>query len=609
MAVLTALLTVQLIRAQTTSALPLAGAPSSTAVTVGWVPEPPNRGTLSIIISCMLTMAICVWTALHLNVPSPGQTLIQSWTQSVKWMLTGLFAPELVVYAAWRQYVSARTLQKRIDGLGSNANKETAHTVTGDHLPLVGKISERMHYMLIIVQKAKIFVDDGTYRERPGWSMMHGFYAGMGGFVFDIDPAFASVLRPSNSQRQRLTLTPRAIALLADCGLIPDISKEEIDDKSKANVLAKLLVCLQAGWMVLQTVARVAYGLPVTLLEVNTIGHVICAFLIYTIWWHKPQLVSEPTPLRGEWVQPICAYMWMSSRMSCRPNDPRQKSNLPLLGQPRVGELAELAFRPCHLAKSKESTETRGAEGVSPAAKWEDHKLPATSKNVYKQGFGYLSPVAEIQSQKFIPYAAGESTKSSPSLGQSETPPARWRLALDAMQMFPALSTFEEPEFVDPERQWHQLHGDQLLYESAGNWPSDALLRNFRGVLMGMALWFASMAFGGVHAAAWNGSFPSKIEAWLWRSSSVYIMASGLIWLCINFFGQVSNSFNTYWDEILARRAGWLSHSIIGSLCAVCGLAYGFARIFLVVESVISLRRLPIGAYQTPDWSQLIPHL
>ena len=126
---------------------------------------------------------------------------------------------------------------------------------------------------------------------------------------------------------------------------------------------------------------------------------------------------------------------------------------------------------------------------------------------------------------------------------------------------------------------------------------------------MGIALWFASIAFRGVHTAAWNDYFPSEAESWLWRSSSFYIIASGLIWLCVNFLGQVSHSFHAYWDKVLARRAGWWSYLVVGSLCIVCGLAYGFARMFLVVEAAISLQSLPITAYQTPDWSQLIPHL
>jgi len=65
--------------------------------------------------------------------------------------------------------------------------------------------------------------------------------------------------------------------------------------------------------MVLQSVARLFYQLPVSLLEVNTIGHAICALLIYVLWWSKPRLINEPTILRGDWVPSVSIYLLLSS--------------------------------------------------------------------------------------------------------------------------------------------------------------------------------------------------------------------------------------------------------------------------------------------------------
>lgn len=79
---------------------------------------------------------------------------------------------------------------------------------------------------------------------------------------------------------QRLTLSARGIALLARCGHLPNIKEDDISDKSKADGLAKFLACLQVVWMLVQVVARVVLGLPVTLLEVNILGHVLCALII-----------------------------------------------------------------------------------------------------------------------------------------------------------------------------------------------------------------------------------------------------------------------------------------------------------------------------------------
>jgi len=68
-------------------------------------------------------------------------------------------------------------------------------------------------------------------------------------------------------------------------------------------------------------------------------------------------------------------------------------------------------------------------------------------------------------------------------------------------------------------------------------------------------------------------------------------------------------SFDAFWEGLLARHGGRVTYITLGFACTVCGLAYALARVYLVVEAVISLRSLPANAYDTPDWSQLIPHL
>src|ERR1700730_6933941 len=109
------------------------------------------------------------------------------------------------------------------------------------------------------------------------WTLMHSFYASMGGFVFDVDPSDDyPAFFPGH---QCLTLTARGVALIAKLGHLPNILKNDIADKSKADGLAKAFVCLQAAWVVIQVISRSTVGLPITLLEVNTLGHAFCAFV------------------------------------------------------------------------------------------------------------------------------------------------------------------------------------------------------------------------------------------------------------------------------------------------------------------------------------------
>ena len=79
------------------------------------------------------------------------------------------------------------------------------------------------------------------------------------------------------------TVTPKGVLFLATHKRAPEVDSDAIRDKSKSDSLAKGLVCIQAGWILIQTIARKADGLPVTLLEVNTVAHVVAAVLYVLI--------------------------------------------------------------------------------------------------------------------------------------------------------------------------------------------------------------------------------------------------------------------------------------------------------------------------------------
>ena len=143
--------------------------------------------------------------------------------------------------------------------------------------------------------------------------MVHSFYAGMGGFAIQIDNPGQSKYIPGSPQ---LSITAHGIAILAEHGHLPDISESFIKDKSKADNIAKFLAIVQAGWLVVQCIARVVTHLPLTFLEIITSTHVLCTLIMYLLWIKKPYDIHEPHTLTGEWVRPLCAAMWMFSRIS-----------------------------------------------------------------------------------------------------------------------------------------------------------------------------------------------------------------------------------------------------------------------------------------------------
>jgi hypothetical protein len=72
------------------------------------------------------------------------------------------------------------------------------------------------------------------------------------------------------------------------------ISPEEIKDKSKGDWVSKFVVVIQTTWFIIQCLARWLVNLPVTELEVVTIGYAILNIIVYILWWKKPKDISVP---------------------------------------------------------------------------------------------------------------------------------------------------------------------------------------------------------------------------------------------------------------------------------------------------------------------------
>jgi len=164
-----------------------------------WGPEPKQRGTVGILLPCLITLGLCVWTAVHLNInsqPTRGRLLVFKLT----WLFLGMFAPEVVLWCAFDQFLEARAIRKVILGIQR----------------------DRLHF------------------SEPHFSMRSAFFVLMGGYT--VHPA------PGEFHGLPVTVTPYGFVILYAQGDInpEDLGTRLIEDKSKADGLAKLVVCIQA---------------------------------------------------------------------------------------------------------------------------------------------------------------------------------------------------------------------------------------------------------------------------------------------------------------------------------------------------------------------------
>lgn len=221
--------------------------------TTGWWYDPPNvRGTEDLISSAVTTLALCAWTAYHPNV-HPHRGVLRHFGYRVVWMLQAMILPEFVLWCAGQQFWAARRLRNQVNTAMKN--------------------SARKHSGTVPQQKVE------------QWNLKQAFFAVSGGIAVDSSDFWTT---------KTLTFTPSGVRELAQLDVLPEISETDVEDRSKADALAKILTILQAVWFFAQGIARLIKGLPLTLLEIHVMIHVFCAFAMYGLWFHKPYDVANP---------------------------------------------------------------------------------------------------------------------------------------------------------------------------------------------------------------------------------------------------------------------------------------------------------------------------
>jgi hypothetical protein len=96
----------------------------------GWTEAPDRRGTLDLLLTCLLTLSLCVWSALHLNIPAVNEKGRLPYLRFVKWAMIGIVAPELVLGCAWIQHNTATNLGIKLNAIWEEEKKRTGVSYT-----------------------------------------------------------------------------------------------------------------------------------------------------------------------------------------------------------------------------------------------------------------------------------------------------------------------------------------------------------------------------------------------------------------------------------------------------------------------------------------------
>ena len=79
-----------------------------------------QRSIWDILWSCLATIFACSWVSVHPNIPAPNETSWRVFLRRLELMFWAVVAPEMVISWAFRQWISARQLEKLHKGELSN---------------------------------------------------------------------------------------------------------------------------------------------------------------------------------------------------------------------------------------------------------------------------------------------------------------------------------------------------------------------------------------------------------------------------------------------------------------------------------------------------------
>lgn len=308
------------------------------AKSTNYVSPPNSRGTLNILWTCLFTIIICTSAIQHLNVPQQRANRdsglrdgikwrIGRFLTSLKWMVATILAPEILLAKAWSDLDVARKQLEKFKAWAADDDVEwtLTHTLFANMGGFVIRSYPLSRENNDIEAKPSVALDilAGQTPHPPSTEVSTPLMESSTGCM-SLDANDTSI-RVNVSDPGVTTDTPidypnpyhltaQQILSLRRCEHIrlPNITLDEINDKSKNDTFVRIIATTQFFWIVAQIIIRATKGLVITQLELAVIAFSTCALLIYILNWSKPKGVSIPFTIlsyEGPIPTPLLEFM------------------------------------------------------------------------------------------------------------------------------------------------------------------------------------------------------------------------------------------------------------------------------------------------------------
>jgi len=389
-----------------------------------------------------------------------------------------------------------------------------------------------------------------------------------------------------DGDKKPYTLSPKELGPHLQNGEI-DITKDAIEDKSKGDVLSKGFAILQTGWFIFQCIARKIQHLPVTELEVVTLGFAILNFATYWLWWNKPLDVRDPFPVRNRSI----------SNQGGKEADEGKKVDG---GEDTESDDENNGWTMFKLAvESVWNTIRKVIERIVCIV----CKVPGAIKS----GIGIVCkvPGAIEIAIKFIytaPGATWRAVRDAIDRSQPDWWNARGALGnVGIVLLIPFIPVLFLPMML---RNMGTGGKDTRRSDRGGIFYSGELKGGEYACAAFVAGLFA-VIFGAVHCIAWSFEFPTPTEQLLWRISSLAITCVPAFLLAMYWLGFSIDD----WPKKDSSLVKWLLGLVLFVVYISLSILYILGRVALLVMAFVSLTSLPPDAYRTVNWTNFIPHI
>ena len=450
------------------------------------------------------------------------------------------------------------------------------------------------------------------------WTMAHGHLVVMGG-ISTVNPSVEDdgQVDPRGPVLtfERYTKTEERERLKRK---LYKISEEDIKDRSKGDILSKLIAITQTTWFILQCIARGRQRLTLTELELVTLALASLNAITYVFWWHKPLGVQVPIRIYFEIeaaekvdvedanAEPEITASYILSRFAYGITDLIQSLfrqdvlaiiifSLPvmifmvLVCVPTLFALGIVFL--LKILKTKPVTQQELVDSPKLIAA----QIVITLRQLRYRFTSFIAESSEMWLKEFF-----DATSRGPFASSFFVLPTLFIFLLVTTIIslpffsllflisfiFTAVFGIVSSSTVTP----NSLHVPSFY---ASTTKSDKYSRMVVFAIFGVI-------FGGLHCVGWNFTYPSPFEQYLWRASSLAITIIPLIVAPIDYLLE-----NYKLDKGFLK----VLRLILDVIMTILLFTYVPARLTLIGLAFALLRKQPQDAFLAVDWNQYIPHV